>query len=106
MARHLNASHSRGVNPVRGVASKKRLNYFYALCLFLACLAAWMLGWAIGGQVETTEPSESLRTPETVTDYQTVQEYGVEAQGTYLSYEEYEAHVADQINDRRIYGNE
>ena len=77
---------------------------FYALCLFLACLAAAMLGYALGGQVDTSKPLEvgkNAATSSDITDLMTVQEYGVEAQGTYLSYNDYEAHVAEIVNDRR-----
>ena len=76
----------------------KKNSKFYAICLLIACLAAAMLGYAIGGQVEQTDRLERLRTPENATDYQTVEKLGVEAQGTY---NDYEASVADQINDRR-----
>ena len=73
----------------------------YALWLFLACLAALIAGWVVGGMVETQNPSESLTTSDGVTDWATVKGYGVEAQGTYLSYNDYEASVLDEINDRK-----
>lgn len=78
---------------------------FYAISLFLACLAALLLGYACGGQLEQNPPSNRLKTPETVTDYKTVEKYGIEAQGSYLSYEEYEADVMGQINDRGVNDN-
>ena len=75
---------------------------FYALCLLGACLAALMLGYALGGQIEPNKPREGSLPPE-------VRYYGtVEAQGADLpephfdTYEEYEAHVAEIINDRGV----
>ena len=79
---------------------------FYALCLFLACLAALIAGYALGGQITDNKPRESLKTPPEVRYYETV-----EAQGAALpephfeTYEEYEAHVMDYVNDRRMYDN-
>lgn len=64
---------------------------FYAICLFLACLAAAMLGYSLGGLPSETKPSESAR--ETHTDQATVEE-------AYLDYNDYESHVAEIINDR------
>ena len=77
----------------------------YALWLFLACLAAAFLGYLLGGQVEEHNPLE--RIPETVTDYETIMREGtVEAQGSglkedFTDYNEYEASVAQQIQDRK-----
>ena len=68
------------------------MSKFYALCLLIACLAAAMLGYALGGQINKNPPSES------VTDAQTVEEYGIEAQGSYLAYEQ---EVAEIVNDRK-----
>ena len=66
-------------------------NWFYGICLFLACLAAGMLGYAVGSWMDCSDPAESLITRERVTDIFTVEQYGPEAQGTYLS-----------INDRMM----
>lgn len=64
---------------------KHKSSKFYAICLFIACLAAWMLGYALGGQLEPVKPPEGAREPENVTDWQTVKEYGIEAQGTFIN---------------------
>lgn len=58
---------------------------FYAICLLIACLAAWMFGYALGGQLEPNKPLEGARELENVTDWQTVKEYGIEAQGTFIN---------------------
>ena len=72
---------------------------FYAICLFLACLSALMLGYSCGGNVPV---EQEKKLPQEVRYYGTV-----EAQGTALpephfeTYEEYEAHVLEYVNDRK-----
>ena len=76
--------------------------------LFMACLAAACLGFAYGTVLgeeraletvsEPLEVGKNAATIEDITDYKTVQEYGVEAQGTYLSYNDYEREVAEVCN--------
>lgn len=70
----------------------KKNSKFYAICLLIACLAAAMLGYALGGEVSTTDTSESLKTRESVTDVFSIEQEGtVEAQGSYIA-----------INDRGV----
>ena len=86
------------------------MRWVYACALFLACLAALIAGWVVGERVDLNNPSEGVissltvgsnaATSSDITDYLTVQEYGAEAQGTYISYNDYEAHVAEIVNDR------
>lgn len=77
----------------------------YALLLFLACLAAAMLGYACGGQVYENNGSNRLKTsslPPEVRYYGTVEAQGADTPDPHFdSYEEYEAHVMDYVNDRR-----
>lgn len=83
------------------------MKWKYACALFLACLAALLLGYLVAGHFYKPNPLE--RIPETVTDYETIMREGtVEAQGSGLEkepvfddYNEYEAYVAQQIQDRK-----
>ena len=84
------------------------MRWVYACALFLACLAALIAGWVVGANNPSESDISSLTvgrnaaTSSDITDYLTVQEYGVEAQGTYLSYNDYEAHVAEIVKDRGV----
>ena len=70
---------------------------FYAICLFLACLSALMLGFSCG----SVEPVKSDRSK--VTDIKSIEREGtVEAQGSFLDYNEYEQGVSELINDRGV----
>ena len=80
---------------------------FYAICLFLACLAAAMLGYALGGQVVDNGGLNRLKTaslPPEVDYYGTVEAQGVDLPEPHFdSYEEYEQHVMEYVNDRSNY---
>lgn len=73
---------------------------YWAIMLFLACLAAGLLGYAITTPKTLNDSLEGLRTPEMATNAHIVDEYGIEAQDSYLDYNDYESHVAEIINDR------
>lgn len=49
---------------------------FYALWLFLACLAALLVGYALGGRVIPSKPLESVSLPQEVRYYGTVEAQG------------------------------
>ena len=72
---------------------------YYEVILALVCIAAGMFGYAFGTVIEPQKEKEEL--PQEVRYYGTV-----EAQGTAMpephfdSYEDYEAHVAEIVNDR------
>ena len=84
-----------------------KVNLFYGLNLFLACLAALLLGYAASTYLEENHPSETVSVgsnaatwEEVKAAYPEVEEYDtLDAMG-YRDYNEYEAHVMEQINDR------
>ena len=75
----------------------------YALWLFLACLAALLAGYALGGQVEPNKPSNRPKIPHEVRYYGTVEAQGATLpEPNFETYEEYEAHVLEYVNDRGV----
>lgn len=72
---------------------------FYAVCLFIACLSALMLGYSCGGNV----PVEEKEMPPEVRYYGTVEAQGVDLPEPHFdTYEEYEQHVMELIRDRGV----
>lgn len=74
---------------------------FYAVILTGACLAALAFGYAFATYIEE-QPKEKPLPPE-VRYYGTVEAQGVDLPEPHFeSYEDYEAHVAETINDRGV----
>lgn len=70
---------------------------FYAVCLFVACLAALMLGYSCGGLIPVKKDL-----PKEVKYYGTVESQGADLPDPHFdTYEEYEAHVLEYVKDRR-----
>lgn len=67
---------------------------FYVLSLFLACLAAAMLGYAVSTYLEENKPLERLSVAHA--DQEKME------QETFTDYNEYEAQVAEMINDKGV----
>ena len=74
--------------------------WFYVVMLALACLAAGMLGYAFGTVLETPQKNDL---PPEVRYYGTVEAQGADLPDPHFdSYEDYEAHVAEIVNDRSM----